>query len=69
MILLGLTVVALYYYLKLIQPIFEKVDKPKLLKVVYSQKFVLIVTTAVTVLIGVYPEKLIELCKFIAYNI
>ena len=26
MILLGLTVVALYYYLKLIQPIFEKVD-------------------------------------------
>ena len=69
MILLGLTVVALYYYLKLIQPIFEKVDKPKLLKVVYSQKFVLIITTIVTVLIGVYPEKLIELCKFIAYNI
>ena len=69
MILLGLTVVALYYYLKLIQPIFEKVDKPNLLKAVYSQKFVLIITTAVTVLIGVYPEKLIELCKFIAYNI
>lgn len=69
MILLGLTVVALYYYLKLIQPIFEKVDKPKLLNAVYSQQFVLIITTAVTVLIGVYPEKLIELCKFIAYNI
>lgn len=68
-ILLGLTVVALYYYLKLIQPIFEKIDKPQLLNAVYSQKFVLIFTTVITVLIGVYPEKLIELCKFIAYNI
>ena len=69
MILLGLTVVALYYYLKLIQPVFEKIDKPQLLNAVYSQKFVLIFTTVITVLIGVYPEKLIELCKFIAYNI
>ena len=68
-ILLGLTVVALYYYLKLIQPIFEKIDKPQLLNAVYSQKFVLIFTTVITVLIGIYPEKLIELCKFIAYNI
>ena len=69
MILLGLTVVALYYYLKLIQPLFESVEKPSLLQFVYSQKFVLLITTAITVLIGVYPEKLIELCRFIAYNI
>ena len=27
------------------------------------------ITIITTVLIGVYPEKLIELCKFIAYNI
>lgn len=67
--LLVLTVVALYYYLKIILPIFEKVDKGQLLQTLYSQKFVLVVTTIVTVLIGIYPEKLIELCRFIAYNI
>ncbi len=67
--LLILTVVALFYYLKLILPLFENVDKGKILYTVYSQKFVLIITTIVTVLIGVYPEKLIELCRFIAYNI
>ena len=69
MVLLILTVVALYYYLKLIQPMFETIDKPILLKTFYSQRVVLIITTVITVLIGVYPEKLIELCKFIAYNI
>ena len=67
--LLILTVVALYYYLKLILPLFEAVDSSMALKVAYSQKFVLIITTIVTVLIGIYPEKLIELCRFIAYNI
>lgn len=63
-----LTVVALYYYLKIILPLFET-GESKILKTVYSQKFVLVITTAATVLIGVYPEKLVELCRFIAYNI
>ena len=31
--------------------------------------FVLVVTVVVTMIIGVYPEKFIELCRFIAYNI
>lgn len=69
MALLVLTVVALYYYLKIILPIFETVDKGLVLKALYSQKFVLVITTIATVLIGIYPEKLIELCRFIAYNI
>lgn len=68
-ILLILTVVALYYYLKLILPLFETIDKGNILKAVYSQKFVLLITTISTVIIGVYPEKLIELCRFIAYSI
>ena len=71
-ILMMLTVVALYYYLKIILPLFEECDKNigvKVLNAMYSQKFVLFITSAVTVLIGVYPEKLIELCRFIAYNI
>ena len=67
--LLILTVVALFYYLKLIMPLFENIDKAKVLQAIYSQKFVLIITTITTVLIGIYPEKLIELCRFIAYNI
>ena len=67
--LLILTVVALFYYLKLILPLFESVERVQVLQAIYSQKFVLLITTAVTVLIGVYPEKLIELCRFIAYNI
>ena len=68
-VLLILTVVALFYYLKLILPLFESVDKGQILKTLYSQKIVLVITTMVTVLLGVYPEKLIELCRFIAYNI
>lgn len=68
LILLMLTVVALYYYIKIILPMFDITDA-KILKTVYSQKFVLIITAVVTVLIGVYPEKLVELCRFIAYNI
>ena len=67
--LLILTVVALYYYLKLILPLFENIDKGQILTASYSQKFVLVITTVVTVLIGIYPDKLIELCRFIAYNI
>lgn len=70
--ILILTVAALYYYLKLIHPLFRECDKNtnvNLLKTVFSQKFVLIFCTIITILIGVYPEKLIELCRFIAYNI
>lgn len=67
--LLILTVVALFYYLKLIFPLFENIEKRLTLRTFFSQKFVLIFTVIVTVLIGIYPEKLVELCRFIAYNI
>lgn len=67
--LLILTVVALFYYLKLIFPLFENVEKPLMLRAFFSQKFVLFFTVILTILIGIYPEKLVELCRFIAYNI
>jgi NADH-quinone oxidoreductase subunit N len=68
--LLILMVVALFYYLKLILPLFEKTGyDPKILNTLYSQKFVLFITTAITLLLGIYPEKIIELCKFVAYNV
>ena len=70
--LLILTVVALYYYLKILIPLFERCDKNteiEKLSPVFSQKFVLVMTAIITLLIGIYPEKIIELCRFIAYNI
>ena len=71
-LLMLLMVVALYYYLKIILPLFDSCDKNvsvKLLEAASSQKFVLILCAVITVCIGIYPEKLIELCRFIAYNI
>lgn len=67
--LLVLTVIALFYYLKIIYPIFVNTGNPKILDASFSQKLVLFATAIITILIGVYPEKLIELCRFIAYNI
>lgn len=67
--LLILTVIALYYYLKLITPLLEtNIDSP-VLKVETSQKIILLTLTLITIIIGIYPEKLIELCRYIAYNI
>ena len=70
--LLLLMVAALYYYLKILIPLFERCDKnteTEILNPVFSQKFVLVITAIITLLIGIYPEKIIELCRFIAYNI
>lgn len=72
LILLLFTVVALYYYLKILLPLFAKCDKNidvSKLTPVFSQKFVLVITAIMTLIIGIYPEKIIELCRFIAYNI
>ncbi len=71
-VLLLLTVVALYYYLKILLPLFEKCDKNTdiiTLRPLFSQKFVLTVSAILILLLGIFPEKIIELCKFIAYNI
>lgn len=67
--LLILTVIALYYYLKLIRPLFDNNDQNKKLSTTFSQNLVLIITTILTIVIGLYPEKIIEICRLIAYNI
>ena len=70
--LLLLMVMALFYYLKILLPLFDEKDKNSdvaKLKTNFSQKFVLYASALITVFIGVFPEFLIELCRFIAYNI
>ncbi len=70
--LLLLMVMALFYYLKVILPLFENYDKNNetvKIKANFSQQFVLYLTTGLTLFIGICPEFLIELCRFIAYNI
>lgn len=70
--LLLLTVIALFYYLKILLPLFDECDKNvnvSRLKTNFSQKFVLAATAIITLIIGICPEMLIELCRFIAYNI
>ena len=56
----------------LLLPLFYECDKnspAEKLNVNFSQKFVLVVSALITLLLGICPEMLIELCKFIAYNI
>ena len=70
--LLLLMIVALFYYLKILLPLFEKCDKNdnvQNLTINFSQKFVLVSCAVITIFIGIFPEMLIELCRFIAYNI
>lgn len=70
--LLMLTVIALFYYIKILVPLFSTTDKNVAthnLNFIFSQKFVLVFATIITLLIGFLPEKLIELCRYIAYNI
>ena len=70
--LLLLTVIALYYYLKILLPLFDECDKNsevQKLTTNFSQQFVVAAAAIITFVIGVCPEMLIELCRFIAYNI
>ena len=70
--LLLLMVLALFYYLKILMPLFYECDKntdAEKFNTNFSQKFVVGVSAIITVLLGVCPEMLIELCRFIAYNI
>ena len=70
--LLLLMVIALFYYVKILLPLFYECDKNtpvEILKTNFSQKFVLVVSAIITLFLGICPEMLIELCRFIAYNI
>ncbi len=70
--LLLLMVVALFYYLKILLPLFSVCDKNtpvEKFKTNFSQKFVVAASVIITLFLGMCPEMLIELCRLIAYNI
>jgi len=64
--------ISCYYYLKIIKQMFIKDndDSVKIIKFKVSTAIsTLYLCSIITVLIGLFPSKIIELCQFIAYNI
>lgn len=73
LLILALTIViACYYYTNIIKIMFEKnvIDENEIIPhKASSATVILYVCACLTVLVGVIPAGLIELCKFIAYNL
>ncbi|MCQ2788973.1 MAG: NADH-quinone oxidoreductase subunit N [bacterium] len=65
-------VVSMYYYLNVIRYMFEKSDKVESAVVAHktgSSIIILYFCTIITLILGLCPEKVIELCQLIAYNV
>ncbi|MFA7658202.1 MAG: NADH-quinone oxidoreductase subunit N [Candidatus Gastranaerophilaceae bacterium] len=65
-------VVSVYYYLRVVKLMFEKSDtvSSKVIPHKASSAIVILYCCAlITVIIGVFPSKIIELCQLMAYNI
>ena len=71
-ILVCAIVVSLYYYVRIAKLMFEKDKSTEEKYVIYkteSASIVLYACSIITVIIGILPNQVIELCKLIAYNI
>lgn len=64
-------VVSVYYYLRVVKLMFEKSDVPSevIPHKTSSAIVVLYCCAAVTILFGIFPSQIIELCQLVAYNI
>lgn len=64
-------VIGAYYYTNIIKVMFEKSKDDK--RIIYSsttsQSVVLYLCAIITLIVGICPSKLVDLCKFIAYNL
>ena len=72
LILVCAIVVSLYYYVRIAKLMFEKDKSAEEKYVIYkteSASIVLYACAIITVVIGIMPNQVIELCKLIAYNI
>lgn len=70
-IMMMTTAISVYYYLRVVKLMFEKSDVPsEVIPHKTSSAIVILYScAAITILIGIFPSKIIELCQFIAYNI
>lgn len=65
-------VVSVYYYLRVVKFMFEKSDTVSSEVISHKTSSAIVILyfcAALTVIIGIFPSKIIELCQFIAYNI
>lgn len=72
LILVCAIVISLYYYVRIAKLMFEKDKSVEEKYVIYkteSASIVLYACAIITVVIGIMPNQVIELCKLIAYNI
>ncbi len=72
LILVCAIVISLYYYVRIAKLMFEKDKSAEEKYVIYkteSASIVLYACAIITVVIGIMPNQVIELCKLIAYNI
>lgn len=72
LILIITIVISCYYYTNIVKLMFERnttVDNEILPNKASSPIVILYTCTAITILIGILPSALIDICKFIAYNL
>ena len=65
-------VVSVYYYLTVVKYMFEKSDTVASEVIAHKTSSAIVILyscAAITLLIGIFPSKIIELCQLIAYNI
>lgn len=73
LILVMLTiVVSMYYYLNVVKFMFEKSDTVSSEVIPHKTSSAIVILyccAAITVILGIFPAKIIQLCQFISYNI
>lgn len=72
MILLLTIVVSVYYYLTIIKYMFEKSDNVSSAVIPHKTSSAIVILyfcAAITVILGIFPSKVVEFCQLVAYNI
>lgn len=72
MIVMSSIVVSVYYYLRVVKYMFEKSDKVASEVIPHKTSSAIVILyfcAGITVLLGLMPSKIVELCQLIAYNI
>ena len=70
-VLIFAIVIGAYYYTNLIKIMFEKSNNDKFIvhSSTTSQSVVLYICATITLIVGICPSALVDLCKFVAYNL